>query len=453
MRKRRPASRDKTNLRRNNNEVNIKSSSQRKREKIKHKKRQKVLFRRRLLVLILFFALLAFLIKLLISHFSGYKNYTYPAFRDEVLEEMGSRPFVAKTEGRSLTISEKTADLEKIYSSISRNYPVDNDNEEDFKAFVKSFDKYKDMVKTSKSDQEYFEILNNYLLLLNDSRVKVLDTMSFDGLLDYYKNNPDKSISKTIQNEQAENRYKRSIKMKDDETVNGVSLENNAFVLRMKDFNLKKINSDIENYKNLVYDNPQVSNVVIDLSGNSSVNEFYWQDFAKYLLHSDYSSNSLVFYRGNLLKDRLKVLKEEKTSFSTSFVENPAEKYSGEEVNINLKNYDYFDEIKLTLSKETDFPNKNIYILVDDETCNEAIKFAACLKENTEAYLIKNSSQSESTRNDLIYNFPSSLILLDYSGLIVSINDNYSLTNEKNYLQYDQFINSEYPLDSVLSSF
>ena len=90
------------------------------------------------------------------------------------------------------------------------------------------------------------------------------------------------------------------------------------------------------------------------------------------------------------------------------------------------------------------------YVLTNENTANEAIKFARVLQTNG-AYIVKNALESARTHKDVIYNAPSNLYILEHSGLIVSINSSFSKNEENLYLEYDQKINSKEPINSMLN--
>ena len=132
-------------------------------------------------------------------------------------------------------------------------------------------------------------------------------------------------------------------------------------------------------------------------------------------------------------------------------MKNHAAKVSGDFPSIDLDNYIYYDEVSLNINKDQEYSNRNIYVLTNSNTANEAIKLAQILKKNG-AYIVKNSFESGQTHKDIIYNLPSNLYVMEHSGLVLSINDAYSKNEgEDRYLEYDEKINSRNPISSILS--
>ena len=380
-----------------------------------------------------------------------YGQMGYPKFRDEVLDDLSSTSFVSSTEGRSLTSAEKNSDFDILYENIAKNFAVDKSNEEAFAEFTQKSDEYRKKITSSKTDQEFFLILGEYLALLNDSYTKVVDKDSYDDLFNYYKDKPTSNIKTILENPQAVNRYKRIIKDKNNAEAS-VGIENGA-VLRvtLPNFKTKDLDTIIDEIIKSVTAAPGISTMIIDLSDNNSLNNVFVNEFAKYFIHTDYSKEDIIFYRGNLLANDLKDIKENESSpYQTALVKNLSSKYKDEIQNFNLDDFIYYDQVSLKITKDPTFASRNIYILTNENTANEAIKLASIFKETSNAYTVKNALDPNPTIEDRIYEFRPSFFVLDHSGLVISINT--TRTNGQNrYLEYNQRINSKYPISSMLS--
>ena len=140
-----------------------------------------------------------------------YKVPGYPDFRDEVLESIGNEVFVSNSEGRSLSTAEKVTDFDDLYKTVERNYAVDKDNKENFQTFLSSYDDFRKKVYNSKTDQDYFNLIKQYLEILDDNRSFVLEKETYDSLFEYYRNTNDSYKKMVLENPQAVNRYKRLI--------------------------------------------------------------------------------------------------------------------------------------------------------------------------------------------------------------------------------------------------
>lgn len=380
-----------------------------------------------------------------------YGQMGYPKFRDEVLADLSSTSFVSSTEGRSLTSAEKNSDFDILYENIAKNFAVDKANKEAFEEFTQKSDEYRKKITSSKTDQEFFLILGEYLGLLNDSYTKVVDKDSYDDLFNYYKDKPASNIKNILENPQAVNRYKRIIKDKNSQEAS-VGIENGA-VLRvtLPNFKTKDLDKIIDDIIRSVTAAPGISTMIIDLSDNNSLNNVFVNEFAKYFIHTDYSKEDIIFYRGNLLANDLKDIKESESSpYQTALVKNLSNKYKDEIQNFNLDDYIYYDQVALKITKDPTFASRNIYILTNENTANEAVKLASIFKETSNAYTVKNALDPNPTIEDRIYDFRPSFFVLDHSGLVISVNT--ARTNEQNrYLEYNQRINSKYPISSMLS--
>lgn len=452
--KRRTSSSRDRSFRDKKNEIDIKqkSSSLRKRAIKRKKHKQRVYMRRRILLSLGLIFLLYFSGSFIYKKLTAYNKYTYPAFRDEIRNSIGQEVFVGSTSQRSLTSAEKLSDLDTVYENISRNYAVRMSNKKDFQNFTKAYEATKKKVLGSKTDQEYFEIIKNYIDLLNNPRTKLIDKKSYDDLLKYYKNNIGTKKSEIIQNPQAVDRYKRMIGEKEIFDRDLFSQRNHVLVISMQDFYLGDVNKHMKIYKDILNNNQALTKVLIDLSNNQSLDDIYWQKFLKILSHKDYSHTSLVFYRGNLIKNTLEDMKKEQKVYKTSFIQNQSIKYPNKVDEINLDDYMYYDEVSMKIEHKKESKNMGVYVITNDFTSNEAIRFATALKISAEALLIKNSSQTENSLNDSIRSFPADYFILKHSGLLVSIDNSFSIEKENPVINYDQFINTDNPIEAVLSN-
>lgn len=442
---------NRSNRRTRSQKTNSYSSSE-KRAKQKKIQRQKKFRRRRIGLLIIFLILLAFLINFIVNAANRYKIMGYPDFRDEVLNDMGNEVFVSSSEGRSLSTAEKVTDFDDLFNTIQRNYAVDNLNEEDFEKFISSYNEFRKKVYASKTDQEYFKLIDQYLEVLNDNRTFIIDKETYDSLFEYYRKSNDKARKLVLENPQAVDRYKRLItsnNAKKPSMIANIEREG-ALSITLSDFKPSEFDKDLENLVEIFLNNPPISTIILDLSNNSSIDDVYKNKLLEILIHENYNKSNLIFYRGNLASKSLDSIKDNENGYySTANVKNLASKYSEEIENIDLENYSYYDEVSLNINKNQDFSNRKIYVLTNQDTANEAIKLAQILKENG-AYIVKNTFDTAITSKDVIYNFRSDLYVMEHSGLVLSLNSAYSKDDESLYLNYDERINSKDPISTVL---
>lgn len=442
---------NRSNRRTRSQKTNSYSSSE-KRAKQKKIQRQKKFRRRRIGLLIIFLILLAFLINFIVNAANRYKIMGYPDFRDEVLNDMGNEVFVSSSEGRSLSTAEKVTDFDDLFNTIQRNYAVDNLNEEDFEKFISSYNEFRKKVYASKTDQEYFKLIDQYLEVLNDNRTFIIDKETYDSLFEYYRKSNDKARKLVLENPQAVDRYKRLItssNAKQPSMIANIEREG-VLSITLPDFKPSEFDKDLENLVEIFLNNPPISTIILDLSNNSSIDDIYINKLLEILIHENYNKSNLIFYRGNLASKSLDSIKDNENGYySTANVKKLASKYSEEIENIDLENYSYYDEVSLNINKNQDFSNRKIYVLTNQDTANEAIKLAQILKENG-AYIVKNTFDTAITSKDVIYNFRSDLYVMEHSGLVLSLNSAYSKDDESLYLNYDERINSKDPISTVL---
>ena len=429
------------------------SASRRKISNRKKKQSQKKFIIRRIILLIAIFLILFFAIKAIANAMYSYKKMGYPDFRDEVLESMGNEVFVSPSENRSLSTAEKVTDFDDLYELILRNYAVDELNTKDFLEFSNQYQNFRKKIAASKTDQDYYAILNNYLEVLDDTRTFIIDKKTYDSLFDYYRkkeNSPQKIV---LENPQAVDRYKRLLEnaVQKKESMQITKSENGIATITLKDFKPNEYDSDLKKITKFFKDNAPIETVILDLSDNNSIDSTYWINLSKILLAEDFSESNIVFYRSKLFKDSLENFKSDENSlYKTAFAKNDSSKYPEPIDIINPNQYLYYDEVSLDIKRNMDYAVRKIYVLTNEETANEAIKFAQVLKANG-AFVVKNALESTSTYKDVIYNVPSDLYILEHSGLIVSINSAFSKNEDNIYLEYDQKINSKDPISSMLN--
>ena len=435
----------------------IKIRSQNPNIRKRSKKRMKALKRKymkRRIGLVLALIFIIFLsAKTLIRKINKYDKYTYPKFRQEVMDSITKEVYVGNTEDRSLTSAEKISDFNKLSYYISRNYAIDKENEKNYKILIDQTETFKRKVKKSKSDQEFFDIISSYLSILDDNRTHLLDVKTYNCIFPYYKEHKNSPRGKILGDAQVVNRYKRLFERKDKLLGLDIKENNKILELNIPNFNSNNIKEDKEKIRQVLKNNQNISYIFINLSQNESIDDKYANEILPLLIHKDYNFEKVVFYRGNLLKQSLSYMKnnKDKTSTSSSFIENQAIKFPEDTKEINKENYMYYDQIKTEIKKDQNMPNKKIYVLTNDNTKNEAIRFANILKNTSDATVIKNSFEGDNTRNDIIYYLRSDIIKLDHSGLLISINSSKSLNEDDKYLKYDQIINAKDPYKKVLS--
>lgn len=166
-------------------------------------------------------------------------------------------------------------------------------------------------------------------------------------------------------------------------------------------------------------------------------------------MDKDYEEKDIFFYRGSLFEDKLSDIKaNDQSPYTTGKVKNLAIKYNKEVSKFDLDDYTYYDQIELKLKKKDDFKKRKIFVLTNENTANQAIRFASILKDNG-AYTIKNALSSDNTPKDRIDYLSPDLLLLDHAGLILAINTEIRASEDK-ILEYDQRINSENPDKAIM---
>lgn len=407
-------------------------------------RRKKIYQRRRRILAILAILIIALPIAFLTKKLNSYSKMGYPKFRDEVLEGLATNVLVSDTNGRSLTSAEKLSDFDKLVDTITRSYPVSKANEIYFEKFLKAKDELRKRVKNSKTDQEYFDILNESILLLEDSESFIIDKDSYSNLFNAYRNKKDSKKADILGDDQAVDRYKRMINKENIKKDITIKKANKALLLvKLPSFNRNKLEEDLDQIADSL-SMGNIENIAFDLSDNNSIDKDYVNEFVTYFIDKDYEEKDLYFYRSSLFENSLDEMRaDENTTYTTGKVKNLASKFNGDSEKFNIDDYLYYDEVDLKLKKKDDFRKRKLFVLTNENTSNQAIRMAAILKDSG-AYTIKNALDSKETPKDRIYNMSPDLILLDHSGLILALRSSINLSDDK-FISYDQRINSENP--------
>lgn len=442
-----------TKVRKKDIKIRSKDSNIRKRSKKRIKNQRLVYMRRRIILLLLLIFIIIFLVSAISKRLNRYKSDSYPKFRDQVMDSLTKDIFVTNTENRSLTSAEKISDFNKLNDYIIRNYAIDNNNEENYKNLIDQTDVYKKRVKNSKSDQEFYDIISSYLSILKDNRTKILDKKTYQLIFPYYKEKNKSPRAKNLGDAQVVNRYKRLLGRNLENIGLEIKENKNTLEIYWPDFDTNTLNKDKEKLKEVLQKNQNIQNIFIDLSNNDSIDDKYANEVLPLLIHKDYTLEKVVFYRGNLLKQSLSYMKNNKDRLNTrsSFMQNQSIKFPEETKEINKDYYMYYDQIRTDIKKDKDIGNKKIYILTNDNTKNDPIRFASILKANADAYIVKNGFEGDQNQNDIIYNLRSDIFKLDHSGFLISINSSKSLNEDDKFIKYNQTINSSDPHKEVLN--
>lgn len=420
--------------------------SKRKRDK------EKIYRRRRLALLTILLILIFFIVRSILGYLNRYNNYSYPTFRDSFLEEITKDILIANTEDRALTSAEKKDDFNKLYELIIRNHVVDKDNEENFKKLNNSYEEFLKKVEVSKTDQEFYDIIDSFLNILDDNKTKILDRKTYDMIFAYYKEENKSPRAKVLGNSQVVNRYKRLLGKKSDLPSMEIKENGKILEIKMPSFNSANLSDDMEKIKYILAKNSNIENIYLDLSDNESLDDKYAFKLLSLLIHDDYQKEKLIFYRGNLLKENLQFLKESKANIGSSFVRNPSSKYPDDLNYLNKNNYMYYDTITIKIEKDREVGNKKLFILTNENTKNSPVSLSYILKSTSDAYIVKNTLESNPTSNDKISYLRSDFFKLDHSGFVISINDSIALDEDDKYLNYDQMINTEDPKPYVFEN-
>jgi len=422
------------------------------RHKRSRRKNRSIYIKRRIGLIIILLIILGLIYFFFFKNKNEYQTKGYPQFKDEVLKDLEDEVFVSNSKGRSLTVAEKSDDLRILKDTFMKNYAFSNTNKDIFISFIKNFDSFNTKVKNSKTDQEFYDVIDEYLASLEDPSIKLIDKKTYDNYFDYYKNNKTSYLGKVLGEASTVDRYERLINKKEiDNHINITSPKQGVILIRLNDFNISSLKDDIDIIIEAFENNNQIDNIVFDLSGNSSMDYLYAKEFSSYFIDKDLTIDSTVYFRGHIFEKSVENIKDSKELATTvddikSISNTPI---NDDNSNIDFEYYKNSARVRSVIDKKDTFRKRSLYVLTDENTANEATRMAYIFK-NSNAYLIKNSFESTDTANDIINPFRVNFISLPHSGLVISLKDTIS-DKDKLYLEYDLRINSNDPIDSILN--
>lgn len=445
------SSRDKNKIKRkrsNNSRIKVYNPNLSKEALRRKKKRalanKKKYRRRRIGILVVFILIVIFSVKLISRALGGDHNYTYPPFREEVRNDINNNVMVSLTEGRSLTSSEKLDDFEYLTDTIKKTFPADQKNIENFKNFEEGYKEFKDKISKSKTDEEFYKLIEEYVALLNDSDYSLMHKAEYNSILNYFKNQKDDKNpwKESIENPTVLDRYNRIVEDQDHLDSNlslDLSEDKKTLTIKLNDFVLEDIQRDSENLKETIDSNTEIKNVFLDLTSiNSTDNEYWIEVFIPNLLKNDINEQNRILYRSDFNNRYFDYINEntDYANFSKEMPANNLKKIDG----VNLIDYMYYRDLTFTFKNNK--RNFNVFIILDSKTKSAPETFAALMQKSSNAYIIGQSPYGSAL------SITNPYLNLKHSGLIVKINT----TNAINYfgkidsiesLHTDLIINSE----------
>lgn len=368
-----------------------------------------------------------------------------------------------KQENTELTTEQKVEDFEYLYNILEENYPYFDVNKRTRNIdWLSNKDAYLQLVEDTKTDKEFFYILNLILRQLHNGHTNILEKGEFEYSKELYNTcGPEMQTWKDVLNdEDVQKRYDKFKEIKinnsdDDDSKNKTNIEDSKILIENKlayikynsfnGLNMEHDSSLNDSFFTKVKDYPYL---IIDIRGNGGGSTEYWEKdivgnlidkpiyytYYSLMRGGDYNKKFMECRNGDL-RD-IRILDKEIIKNSPEEVPDKFKYYSQYDVMINPKNK----------SKDNRGFNGKIFLLTDESVFSASEAFASFCKSTKWATLVGEKTSGDGIGTDPIFmSLPNSKYVIRYSA-------NYGLnpdgtSNEEMKTVPDIFVNSNVSKD------
>ena len=311
------------------------------------------------------------------------------------------------SEANQLSQKEKLDDFEYMYDILQENFPFFEVNKRlNGIDWLGKKDEYMDLIKSTKSDDEFYASLNSILGELHNGHTNMLDEQEYFLHKRFFTLNSD-SYSAWLQQlniEKAINRYSQNDTGKEPGSTIGTTnsnivtdnvrteilVQDKAAYLYIKSLRYSNIEWDMKIIKPFLLSIKDYSKLIIDIRGNGGGSESYWTDnIVPMLISKPVSYKTYMAYRGgsfeeDFIKNKLGFGYEK----LKPIIDIDAEglKNYPPELKEDFKYY-YMFENTINPKDSIDFEGK-IYLLVDNGVYSSSEMFASFAKSTGFATLV-----------------------------------------------------------------
>lgn len=340
---------------------------------------------------------------------------------------------------KELSMQKKIADFDSLYVTLKENYMYFDVNKRVNKInWLANYESYKDRIKKTRNDAEFYHELNNILNDLNNGHTDLSFNNGYDSYLslfekygEYYrpyinemkKNNADKKNKKWRILIGTDEKNKVLIKKNEENKNRNIEIsflkDKSIALLKIHSFGDEFIEADVDSLKLFITHASSYKKVIIDIRGNGGGNSLYWyKNIVPFFI-----SNYLV-YKTTLAFKNTNYMRKFKPDYFLNSTKNKPElpNLPPELINSNILFNTTIDT--LHPSQNTISYKGEIYLLVDNKVFSSAEAFAVFCKQTQFAKIV-----GETTAGDGIGTDPG-IYTLPNSGLVIRFTAEMGLNND-----------------------
>lgn len=320
-----------------------------------------------------------------------------------------------------LTTEQKISDFEGLYKVLEENYPFFEVNKRMHGIdWLANKNKYIEMIKTTKTDDEYLTALRNILKDLNNLHVGIADSSyyyHYKELIASTQNMP--AWLKQMESPNTVTRYShmdtntakqqpmpnQQNKLTKANVASKILIDNEVAYLEISSLDFSKIEEDMKIIKPFLESIKDYRVLIIDIRGNGGGSESYWsRNIVPMLIDKPLSYATYFVYRGgdfskefinNKLNNDISRLKPIKEINKEKLLNSPPEL---------LDDYKYYykSEDVIQPNNSVGFKGK-IYLLVDKQVYSSSEAFASFAKSTGFATLVGETTGGDGIGQDPLY--------------------------------------------------
>lgn len=403
--------------------------------RLRRKRRRKKIFFRLLTLFVLIFALTFFGGKVVKKLFFTYKFDNLSDIRIESNKKLSSEIVISDTSNRELTVAEKKSDFNYLFDKVIENYPRVESNKSSYDAFVARKVEFLDKAINSADDRQFFNVLWEYMKLLDNRKTRVLSSYNYDENLSLLNSNFYEEASpyyKLLTDSRVKNRYDKLRKSskytyKGNSNLELKTLDNSIAYIKIGRMTQTRLASDHQQIVTFLKTKSSYKDLIIDVRGCGGISDEYWiKNLVEPITRSSYNMRSTLLFGNNSAEDYMDYLSIGENNKYIDLTDDRKSLSQMAEINMEkFKNMKFAKYMTISISSNNEGGfSQNVYVLQDKRTTDAADSFASFAKGSGFARLVGENSGAYGL------DIPPFLYKLNHSAYILSIDSTITLNSD-----------------------